>query len=97
MIQSFFAKSIPFVEKNVLTIDQLYITLLVWALELGQNMKSCQKKLPIGPKLCHGKSTVYELTKGSKIGCMTYLKKLFDYEWTLSYEVSKNSKNPEII
>ena len=41
--------------------------------------------------------TLWFWTNPHKIKRMIYLKKLFDYEWTMSYEVSKNSKNSEII
>ena len=36
--------------------------------------------------------TVYELTKGSEIGCMTYLKKVFDYDRSIWYKSSKKFK-----
>ena len=40
-------------------------------------------------------STLRFWTNPHKIKRMIYLNKLFDYEWTMSYEVSKNSKNPD--
>ena len=42
-------------------------------------------------------STLRFWTNPHKIKRKIYLKKLFDYEWTMSYEVSKNSKNLENI
>ena len=48
--------------------------------------------------VCKGHAcTLRFWTNPHKIKRMIYLKKLFDYEWTMSYEVSKNSKNPENI
>ena len=42
-------------------------------------------------------STMWILFKASQIDWIMYFKKLFDYEWSILSEDSKNLKNPEIL